>query len=262
MKKIIKQKILDYFPYFFSTYSAFRRGYSEPEMKLIPYLCDKEKVAVDVGAFEGLYTYHLRKHSKSCYAFEPDPYSAQHLSKRFYHERNNIFVKEVALSDKKGKIELRKPVLDKGRSTVESKNKLEGEKVDIIEVNMELLDYYKLKGVGFIKIDVEGHEEAVLKGAKKTILHNAPSFIIEIEERHNPNSISRVINFFKEYDYEGFFLLDKILTPIRNFVIEKHQNPKNVVGSKRKGTYINNFIFVSSTQLNRIQSLLIEQQQK
>ena len=136
---------------------------------------------------------------------------------------------------------------------------LEDEKVEFIEVDMKCLDDYKFDNVGFIKIDVEGHEEAVLNGAKNTIIHNEPSFIIEIEERHKPNSISTVSKFFKEHAYEGFFLLDSFLIPISNFVVEIHQNLQNIAGSKRIGTYINNFIFVSSKQVSQIQSLLIKQ---
>lgn len=46
-------------------------------------------------------------------------------------------------------------------------------------VETRTLDSYELNNVRFIKMDVEGHEVAVLRGAAETIQRNHPLLIIE-----------------------------------------------------------------------------------
>ena len=107
-----------------------------------------------------------------------------------------------------------------------------------------------------IKIDVEGHEEAVLNGSKDTIRRNQPSFIIEIEERHKIGSIEKIFTFLRKLDYKGFFFIDNKLVSIDEFERDKYQNKKNVAGSRAIGVYLNNFVFVHSKKLFRINSLI------
>ena len=52
-----------------------------------------------------------------------------------------------------------------------------------IEVPMATLDSSYEGEVGFIKIDVEGHEQAVLDGAVQTIRRCRPRLLVEIDER-------------------------------------------------------------------------------
>jgi FkbM family methyltransferase len=46
-------------------------------------------------------------------------------------------------------------------------------------VHMQTLDSLGLVDVGFLKIDVEGHELAVLRGANETIAKNRPVVFME-----------------------------------------------------------------------------------
>ena len=55
--------------------------------------------------------------------------------------------------------------------------------VETVKVPMRTLDSYQLSNVGFIKIDVEGHEEAVLHGSSETLRREMPNLMIEIEDR-------------------------------------------------------------------------------
>ena len=56
------------------------------------------------------------------------------------------------------------------------------------------IDLERFSNVGFIKIDVEGHEHAVLEGATKTIKRNMPNLLVEMEEKHNKIPINEMIS--------------------------------------------------------------------
>ena len=256
MKKYLKSFLWNYFPTLFSHYSAFRNRNSEPEIALISYLCEKSRVSVDIGAYRGTYSYYMMKYSSFCYAFEPNPVESKFLENRFNNCKEKIGIKNVALSDKSGKTNLRIPHNDNGRSTIETDNELDGYEINKLEIDMKRLDDYKLEDIEFIKIDVEGHEEAVLNGSKDTIRRNQPSFIIEIEERHKIGSIEKVFTFFRKLDYKGFFFIDNKLVSIDEFERDKYQNKKNVAGSRAIGVYLNNFVFLHSKKLFRINSLI------
>lgn len=109
---------------------------------------------------------------------------------------------------------------------------------------------YGLENVSFIKIDVEGHEEAVLAGALETIRANSPTLLIECEERHNPGGLARINETLSGLGYEGFFFDSRERKSIREFDRERDQNPDvamdKLMGAKihrRSARYINNFMF-------------------
>ena len=60
--------------------------------------------------------------------------------------------------------------------------------------------------IGFIKIDVEGHEQNVLIGGQALIKENKPVMVIEIEERHTKKPIKDTINFIKNLNYDCYYL--------------------------------------------------------
>ena len=45
----------------------------EPEFRLLPFLVDRRRNAIDVGANKGTYTYALARLAKHVWAFEPNP---------------------------------------------------------------------------------------------------------------------------------------------------------------------------------------------
>ena len=67
---------------------------------------------------------------------------------------------------------------------VEAENTLNGASVDEIEVPRITLDSLGQDAVGFIKIDVEGHEVDVLAGAREILRRDRPAILVEAEERH------------------------------------------------------------------------------
>jgi hypothetical protein len=77
------------------------------------------------------------------------------------------------------------------------------------EVNANTLDnLLELNGinqVNWIKIDVEGAEFEVLKGATKTLSHENISLLIEIHNVDDSRHYDNVIDFLKHNNYEVAF---------------------------------------------------------
>lgn len=170
---------------------AWLSGRGEPELALIPKLCDRQTVALDVGAAAGEFAIHMAGHAHEVWAFEPQAEQATTL--RTIYGGTHVRVEEVALSDHEGHALLRIPG-DRGRSTIEARNPLlEVGNIREVRVAVRALDSYRFVArVSVMKIDVEGHEEAVLRGAANLLSADRPALIIEIEERHNPGGLDRV----------------------------------------------------------------------
>lgn len=230
-----------------------KTGY-EPELELIPYLCEKDKISIDVGAAWGKYTFYMKKFSKKCWAFEPIPRNVNLLNRIF---RKNVIIQPVALSDNDGTAKIRIPINSLGAASIEEENPLEGlNKINIVNVSKKRLDDYEIDTIGLMKIDVEGHEEAVLRGSRRLLIRDKPALIIESEERHKSNTIENTYNFLHELGYEGFFFFNKNLRKIEEFDKKHHQNVQNLKDGNKTGLYVNNFIFLTTESIPKISKFL------
>lgn len=179
------------------------RGYEERELALLPQLCRARSTAIDVGANLGMHSYWLSRLAGRCVAFEPIPALAAALRRGF---GPRLEVHDVALSDEPGTAELIIPRISPGLSTIEARNVLSARALrdpERIAVRKRRLDEYALNDVSFMKIDVEGHEEAVLRGASGLIAAERPTLLIELEERHNPGCIARVSSMLDVHGLQG-----------------------------------------------------------
>lgn len=243
--------------YWKKTIEYYNNPNSDLEVRLLPILCDKEKMSVDIGASGGLYIVHMTRYSSQVNAFEPIPAMAENVQSlvNVLKTKTEVKIHNVALSDHNGVAELRILANDFGRSTIEQANVLEDTnsgKLMTIKVPVHQLDEYDFKNVGCIKIDVEGHELSVLKGASKTIEKNMPTFIIEAEDRHRENAVTTTTDFLKGFGYDCFFICEGKLHSFNEFDAKTHQDPKNVGDItnhfQMKGIYINNFVFVPAAR--------------
>ncbi len=71
------------------------RGSLDGEIKYLEDLVSKNRVAIDIGANKGLYSYALSKFCSVVHAFEPQPKTAEIIGKSRIH---NIKVHNTALS--------------------------------------------------------------------------------------------------------------------------------------------------------------------
>jgi FkbM family methyltransferase len=225
----------------------FVRGWSRvnPEISLLPELCRSNSIALDIGANQGGYVWHLKPLVRLVVAFEPLPPMLATLRKIYARE---IQTEGVVLSDREGEIEIRYPVGDFERATVAVSNHLADQReVCALAVQAKTLDSYRFQNVSFVKIDVEGHEEAVLRGGMETLTRETPNLIIEIEERHCPGSLQRVSNLLKEIGYSGYYLEDGHVIELEKFIPSRDQPQLKLSESGGiAGKYINNFLFFPS----------------
>lgn len=213
----------------------------EPEFYLLEFLVDRRRAAVDVGANEGIYAARFSQLCRRVHCFEPIPWFAARL-KRTLGDR--VVVHETALSNTAGEAWLRVPYdgeteLD-GLSTLEAGNPLrEATHTRILSCRTEKLDDAVQEPIGFVKIDVEGHELAVLEGAVETIARDMPVFLVESERRHNPRAPEAVFDFFVRHGYSGLFCCNGRWFNTEAFTLPVHQTTDNL----GKNKYANNFLF-------------------
>ena len=247
-------------------FSILRRSildgkFEEQELYIAPLLCDKSKTSIDIGASEGIYTFRIIDVSRDCWVFEPRQPQVFEMKEMVKYLSLPLRIEAVALSDTQGEAKLRILERDMGRSTIEHDNALEdpdGSAMLEITVPTLRLDDYELNAVGFVKIDVEGHELSVLRGGSETIRRCLPTMLIEIEERHKPDSIRDVSEFLGGLGYEGYFILNRNLVSMKYFDKSKHQDSRNIGGWrtnwKRSGVYVNNFFFVPAGVRARLEA--------
>lgn len=223
--------------------SQYFRRFGEPELALLPLLTRQGWDAVDIGGHEGAYSLFLRKLARQVHVFEPIPWSAAHLRQKF---GKGIEIHEEALSSAAGQATLRFPRQSRFGAVTAlaslTEEALRGE-TDLVElvVRTSALDDHGFDKVGLIKIDVEGHEEAVLSGARKTIERCRPRLIVEIEERHSAGGLGRIAAWFDALSYDCFYYHESKLVPLGNATAADLQ----ASGSPFvEGFYIRNFIFL------------------
>jgi FkbM family methyltransferase len=221
-------------------------------MALLPKLCRPDLISIDVGANYGIYSYYLSKYSSRCIAFEPYPRLASILRQGL---GSRVEVHEVALSDHAGSTELRAVPDTTGLNTIEPTNPLESrlskpEDIQVVQVDVRTLDGFGLKNVGFVKIDVEGHEYEVLAGAEQTLVAHRPVILVEIEERHRKGGRDRVSGLLESINYSGFYLVEGALKPINGF------DPSRLQNLALPDEYIRNFIFLPEHRVADFASMI------
>ena len=201
--------------------------------------------AVDVGANKGAYLYWMRRAvgpAGAVYAFEPQPGLARYLeAARQCMGWENVSVREVALSDSAGRKALHVPGWE-GSPGASLEAAVGGR---AREVEVDTLDH-QLEGEGavrLVKIDVEGHELAVLRGAARTLSAHHPALLFESEMRHlGGRSPHEVFAYLRSLGYRGAFFSPRGLRPIEEFDPSVHQR----CGPGRfweAPCYCNNFLF-------------------
>ena len=173
---------------------------------------------MDIGALWGGYSVILKDFSNNLIVFEPNNNNYEFLVRSFA-KYSKVKIINAAVSDSSDKATLKIPKENPGNATIEHENKFS----DLVEykslvVETVKIDDLNLKDIGFIKIDIEGHEFSALKGMEEMLKIQKPNLLIEIEERHNAGSIERVGSFMKSLGYDiSTILFLSLLIKVRRF---------------------------------------------
>ncbi|MET7295300.1 FkbM family methyltransferase [Streptomyces griseoloalbus] len=223
----------------------------EPELARLAELCPPGcDTAVDVGGWYGPWTRRLAGHARQVVTLEPVPHLARLITAS---APPNVRVIRAAASDRPGIARLWLPPGDGGDRGVSSlvRRDIHGHALDVTCVT---LDEIGLRNVGFIKIDVDGSESAVLRGAAGILTRDRPALFVELESRIQP--IAPVVTYLSRLGYEGWVLPAGTWVPLSRFPLEAHQARTSYVvshgllrrvlpyGALRGPRYVNSVLFL------------------
>ncbi len=181
---------------------------------------------VDVGAHDGLITLPFaRLPGSRVLAFEPLPSAFARLQaalrEAFGAVPPQVDCRAAALGDHDGEVTLAMPLLDgvaqeQWASTAKDYAAHLSSRVAVERFTVPLmrLDALDLADVTGMKIDAEGAEYEILRGARETLLRCRPILTIEIEERHREGSSWAVPAYLDALGYEVLFELDDTWFPM------------------------------------------------
>lgn len=159
----------------------FAKHGGAPEAQLIDWatqFIDRGETFVDVGAHVGTWAQHFAAKCKQVHAFEPQRSTFERLRDGVKMAKlANVTCHDVALGGT-GEVDLKIVSVDVGGSTLRHREEL-GAVLRIERVRLAQLDDFDFENVGAIKIDAEGFEIDILRGATKTLEKHRPNLLLE-----------------------------------------------------------------------------------
>lgn len=164
--------------------------------------CDKEKTFLDIGAHVGSYSVELANYFKNVHSFESCTRTYNFLCANIALNKLDYKIKtyNFGLGDENAKKDFFFRNEDGGGNGFFLKN--EDHNFNKISVDMKTLDSLNIEDkIGFIKIDVEGFELNVLKGAENTLKkNNFPKFIFECWRNYEGKEL--LFSYIKNLGYK------------------------------------------------------------
>ena len=191
-------------------------------------LMPEGKVFVDIGSHVGTYTLTMAPKASHCVAFECTPktynYLCANIALHDLHEK--VTTHRIALGNTCGVTTLYTRNGDGGGNGCCKFNDLETlTKSTAVEVPIRTLDSYSLTNIGLLKLDVEGFEKDVLKGAQETLRANGyPKYLFESWHEDQPGVPGKELraDLFEYIESTGYRIV-----PIRGWrdvFLAEHRN--------------------------------------
>ena len=182
----------------------------------------KDYLFVDVGANIGNHTLFFSNYFKCIKAFEPQKKIFKIL-KINTENYSNIEVFNYGLDSRIHNSKFYIPYSNSGMAN-QSIKELAGYYEN---VNFKVFDENHNDKISYIKIDVEGNEEKVLLSMQKSIIKNLPIISFEL----NSKAVSRknIVEIFKSFGYEKFYVSEKYFFPMNfRFIKRFFGKPKRL----------------------------------
>jgi len=185
--------------------------YEGPLLEFVSQILIKmqEPIVLDIGANIGNHSLAFSLDARKVFAFEPVPEIFSLLSANIKQNNiNNIQPVNLALSDNEAEKELY--MNTSGNVGASSFDKRDDNSL-LVAVTLcrgdEFIKKENVENIDFMKIDVEGHELAVLEGLKSSIRKNRPFIVMEWNDNRTIdriNSSSILDDLF--FDYQIYVL--------------------------------------------------------
>jgi FkbM family methyltransferase len=177
----------------------------EIQTELMLSLFEQGDVVVDIGANLGRTVVPLARKAGHLYAFEPQPRMFELLKENIaQNDLTNVTAKHMALGAAFGSAGVPGTDYDKpgdfGGCTLTLGD----------DVKVATLDSFNLDKCHFIKVDVEGMEADVLRGAEETIKRCKP--ILYVENDRLQKSVA-LITLVRSLDYEMYWHVPDLFNP-------------------------------------------------
>lgn len=222
---------------------AFRARYRDQaaELAAIRRNLGPDDVACDVGANKGSYLYWMSRWAGKVVAFEPQPGLADYLSRACRSlGLSNVTVERSGVSDVSGTRNLYVPSENSPEASLVCHADARSIPISVVALD----DYFgPAERVALLKIDVEGGELDVLKGAERILRQHRPVLLLECEQRHlSQGTVADCLQYLAGLGYEGSFFDQGRSVPVANFDPAVHQS---MAGDQfwTAPTYCNNFVF-------------------
>ena len=217
------------------------------EFRLIRQHVRSTDIVCDIGANKGSFVFWLSRWCRdgTVVAFEPQPWFAALLAQLCKQlALDNVRVEPKAVFSRSGTADLFVPKAHLQSASLLDNAKA-GENVETISVpTVRLDDYFRNdQRIALLKIDVEGAEFDVFKGAERILREQSPLLVFECENRHlQGKTVQDVFAYLASLGYSGSLVAGHRLLPVSAFDASVHQRAEGEWFWKKKD-YYNNFIF-------------------
>lgn len=215
------------------------------EFRLIRRHVRPTDTVCDIGSNKGSFVFWLSRWCRQgkVVAFEPQPQFAQLLARLARHLKlDNVTVEQKAVFSKSGQADLFVPKGHSPGASLVTKGTGDFETISVPMVRLD--DYFdRSQRIAFMKVDVEGAELEVFKGAERILREQSPLLIFECENRHlNGARVEDVVTYLNALGYTGSLVAGNRLLPVSMFDAAVHQRQDGERFWKAKD-YCNNFVF-------------------
>ena len=162
-------------------------------------------VFYDIGANVGYFSILAAKANAKVLAFEPDPVNVERI---WYHQKINqldkLEVNHMGIGEENKNLQFyRASILNNGQSGFINRNAVESMSVAVFTLDYLIYDQNFPKP-NFLKIDTEGWELKVLKGATKLLTLDPPKTIIFEWDGIGENSenVDSISQFLSQFNYQ------------------------------------------------------------
>lgn len=213
---LIKRSHSDNFRYIFTTGNICD---AQPAMVAYNHVLKNAKMCFDVGANIGITTLWLAKNSEQVIAFEPIVENVKRLQENIEtNYAKNIVVEQKIVSDNDGTKEINFTSAYGHHSMGKPNHSIIIEKRKIQSVTLDnYCKQHRINTIDCLKIDVEGFELEVLKGAETMLKSNQIKCVIFEQSNQqmieNGKDVLEVYNFLSNYGFSIQNTALKMLSP-------------------------------------------------